>query len=55
MVRIINGPVQLDISAITDRVSSMEGWQAVLKIIGIILCWLLVSIYVVPMVKGRFS
>lgn len=33
----------------------MEGWQQVLKIIGMLACWLFVVIYIVPRVKGGFS
>jgi len=33
----------------------MEGWQQVLKLIGLLAVWLLVIIYVVPKVKGGFS
>jgi hypothetical protein len=39
----------------TDRVVYMEGWQQVLKIIGIIVCWLLALVYLGPRAKGGFS
>jgi len=33
----------------------MKGFWEVMEILGVLLFWLLVSIYVVPRVKGGFS
>lgn len=33
----------------------MEGWQEVLKILGFLVFWFLLTRYVAPRVKGGFS
>jgi len=33
----------------------MEGWREVLEILGFLLIWFLLTIYVAPKVKGGFS
>jgi hypothetical protein len=33
----------------------MEGWKEVLEILGFLIFWLLLTIYVAPRVKGGFS
>lgn len=33
----------------------MKGFWEVMEVLGILFCWLLISIYVVPRVKGGFS